>query len=303
MREYSYTRYLSAKKTVDDRALNKDVFGRLRAEIAAESVDVLHVLEIGAGLGTMVARLIDWQLAKRVRYTLLDSDAKLLGDSRDWLAGWANKRGCEQTGDRHGIHIRDSNGIDWSIGFVQADIREYLDRGNAVRPSDLLIANAFLDLVDVPAVLPRLAELVRNGGLYWFSINFDGDTIFEPGHPDDEKLLDVYHRSMDERVRDGQPAGDSKTGRHLFGQLRAAGASIFASGSSDWVVHAENGRYPDDEAYFVQHIIYTVDQELAQHAVVDKHALSQWVRLRHEQIDRGELVYIAHQIDFCGRFG
>jgi hypothetical protein len=57
---------------------------------------------------------------------------------------------------------------------------------------------------------------------------------------------------MDERIRGGQPAGDSRTGRHLFAHLKAAGASILASGSSDWVVYASDGRYPDEEAHFVR---------------------------------------------------
>ena len=49
-------RYLTAKTTVDDRALNRHVLAELRRLIPAAP----RVLEVGAGLGTMVARLIDW---------------------------------------------------------------------------------------------------------------------------------------------------------------------------------------------------------------------------------------------------
>jgi SAM-dependent MidA family methyltransferase len=51
---YNFSRYLAAKKTVDDRALNKDVWQRLRQAMP----DQPDILEIGAGIGTMVERLV-----------------------------------------------------------------------------------------------------------------------------------------------------------------------------------------------------------------------------------------------------
>ena len=50
--------------------------------------------------------------------------------------------------------------------------------------------------------------------------------------------------SMGERVRHGRPAGDSRSGRHLFAHLRRAGARLLAAGASDWVVHAQPSGYP-----------------------------------------------------------
>ena len=47
-----YARYLAAKTTVDDRALNRHVLAELRRLMPA---DAPQVLEVGAGLGTMVA--------------------------------------------------------------------------------------------------------------------------------------------------------------------------------------------------------------------------------------------------------
>ena len=69
----------------------------------------------------------------------------------------------------------------------------------------MLIANAVLDLVDVPAILPGLLRLLVPGGVYWFTINYDGESIFAPGHPHDDQVLQAYHRDMDERVRYGRP--------------------------------------------------------------------------------------------------
>jgi hypothetical protein len=105
---------------------------------------------------------------------------------------------------------------------------------------------------------------------------------------------------MDERVRYGRPAGDSRTGRRLFGHLRAAGAFPLAAGSSDWVVHAgPDGVYPGDEAYFVEAILQTVED--AVQGLVDPAPLADWLTARRRQLADGELVYLAHQLDFVGR--
>jgi hypothetical protein len=113
----------------------------------------------------------------------------------------------------------------------------------------------------------------------------------------------AYHRDMDERVRYGRPAGDSRTGRRLFHHLRAAGAPALAAGSSDWVVSAgPDGRYAGDEAYFVGSILSTIQDALGgREDRVGSADLAGWLAVRRRQLAAGELVYIAHQLDFAGR--
>jgi hypothetical protein len=288
---YPYSVYLAAKRSVDDRALNRRVLGELRRLLPPGP---LRVLEVGAGLGTMVARLLDWQVISGGEYTLLDVDRRLLLDSRTWLCDWAGSRGLRTDLVPDGLRIGELR-----VRFVEAEIAGYLAEGKG-EPVDLVIANAVLDLVDVPAVLPGLLALLVPGGLYWFPINFDGESVFQPDHPADGAVLELYHRSMDGRVRHGRPAGERRTGRHLFGHLQAAGAPALASGSSDWVVHAGPDRtYPDDEAAFLDVILQTIEDELTNR---DCPGLADWLTARRRQLDRGELVYIAHQLDFAGRW-
>ena len=295
---YTYTRYLAAKKSVDDRALNKDVFECLRSQLSPSQS--LKIMEIGAGLGTMVARLIEWKLLVNADYTLLDVDAQLLVDSREWLRQWADAQGMRVHNQSHRLDLESDSGT-VRVRFLEAELGHYLEQGQKT-PADLLICNAFLDLVDVASTLPGLFRLISPGGLYWFTINFDGQTLFQPGHPDDELLMGAYHRGMDERVRYGRPAGESRAGRHMFHHLRAAGASPLASGSSDWVVHPlRDGGYYGDEAFFLQHILDTVEQGLRPRPDVDSEALDAWLATRRSQLAQGELLYIAHQLDFVGR--
>jgi SAM-dependent methyltransferase len=288
-----YARYLAAKTTVDDRALNRHVLAELRRLMPAGAP---RVLEVGAGLGTMVARLMDWGAVGAGEYILLDADRHLLDCSGQWLRDWAAARGLRSDLLPDGVQVGDLR-----VRLVHAELGGYLEAGHGAL-ADVLIANAVLDLVDVPAVLPGLLRLLVPGGVYWFTINYDGESIFMPGHPHDGKVMQAYHRDMDERIRFGRPAGDSRTGRRLFHNLRAAGAPALAAGSSDWVVSAgPDGNYPGDEAYFLGSILSTIRSALrSRQAWVEPGDLADWLAVRGRQLAAGELVYLAHQLDFVG---
>ena len=295
-----YARYLAAKTSVDDRALNRHVLAELRRLMPAGAP---QVLEVGAGLGTMVARLMDWGVVGTGEYILLDADRALLNDSRRWLRDWAAARGLRSDVLPDGLQVGDLR-----VRLEHAELGRYLEAAHGAQgaqgaPADVLIANAVLDLVDVPAILPGLLRLLVPGGVYWFTINYDGESIFAPGHPHDNQVMQAYHRDMDERVRYGRPAGDSRTGRRLFHHLRAAGAPALAAGSSDWVVSAgPDGNYPDDEAYFLRSILSTIQDALRSRPDrVEPADLADWLAVRGRQLAAGELVYIAHQLDFVGR--
>jgi SAM-dependent methyltransferase len=290
-----YARYLAAKTTVDDRALNRQVLAELCRLMPAGAP---RVLEVGAGLGTMAARLLDWGIVSAGDYVLLDADHQLLDCSRRWLRDWASARGVRSEPLPDGLQVGDLR-----VRLVHAELGDYLQVAHG-ELADVLIANAVLDLVDVPAVLPGLLPLLVPGGVYWFTINYDGESIFEPGHPHDDQVMRAYHRDMDERIRYGRPAGESRTGRRLFRHLRDAGAPALAAGSSDWVVYpAQDGKYPADEAYFLRSILNTIRDALRNRQDrVGQAVLVDWLAARCRQLAAGELVYIAHQLDFAGRW-
>ena len=145
--------------------------------------------------------------------------------------------------------------------------------------------------------MPKLFSLTKN--LAWLTVNFDGVTSLEPViDPElDAKIERLYHETMDTRPS----GGDSLSGRHLFGHLKQVGAQIEAAGSSDWVVYPVDGQYPAEEAYFLQFILHFFEESLGNHPELDKSAFANWLQKRREQVERGELVYIAHQMDFLVR--
>src|SRR3984957_13134253 len=116
-----YPRYLAAKTTVDDRALNRHVLAELRRLMPAGP---LRVLEVGAGLGTMVARLMDWGVVGAGEYPLLDADRQLLDHSRRWLRDWAATRGLPSDLRPDGLQVGELR-----VRLEHAELGGYLEAG------------------------------------------------------------------------------------------------------------------------------------------------------------------------------
>lgn len=305
---YSFPRYLASKKSIDDRALNRAVWHALASRLPADSSEQpLRVLEVGAGIGTMIERVLEWGLLPGpAHYTALDARPDNIQQAGDRLPAWGQAQGwqievCPPSGWRF-----ERSGQQITIATETIDLFDFITREAGTHPWDLLIAHAFLDLMDIPFTLPQLFRLLRPGGLFYFTLNFDGVTVLEPAIDPllDGQIESLYHQTMDERLTRGRSSGDSRTGRHLFSRLVDAGAQILAAGSSDWVVfpHSEGTQpgYPEDEAYFLHFILHTIGQALAGHPKLDSRRFAGWLAQRHNQVERGELVYIAHQLDFAG---
>lgn len=287
----AFIRYLIAKRTVDDRALNRVVWSQFVDAVRAQQRHLsrpLRALEVGAGVGSMVERILEWRLfdpdADGVEYTLLDGEPALLAVAQERLSeppAWLR------------------------LTYAPINVFEYVEQRAkypTAPPYDLLLAHAFLDLLDLSTALPLLRSLLTDDGLFYFTINFDGATLLEPTIEPafDAAVEAAYHRAMDERIIDGRPSGDSRTGRHLFTQLPNAGFEIRSAGASDWVVYGVNGKYPAEEAHFLHAIVDTMHAALSNDPTLDPSRFEAWIAQRHAQIERGELVYIAHQLDFFG---
>lgn len=289
---YSFPQYLQAKQSVDDRALNKDVFKSLKAFLPQESI---RIIEVGAGIGTMLKRLVCWDGIRKAEYVMIDQLKENVEYASAWIPQWAGETGL--TVERSGKNqLRVFNQIyDIDIQLVQADVFDYIQKNK--KPFDLLVAHAFLDLLPMPESLEKLFMLTNN--LAWLTLNFDGVTTFEPTIEPalDEKIERLYHQTMNMRPS----GGDSQSGRHLFKYLKIVNAEILAAGSSDWVVHAINGKYPQEEAYFLHFILHFFEESLKDCKELNANVFPDWLKKRRAQIECGELVYVAHQLDFLAR--
>jgi hypothetical protein len=292
--EYSFSHYLLSKQSVDDRALNRVVLDAVRANLPAQPI---RIIEVGAGIGTMLRRLIRWDIVCKAEYVLVDEMAENVDFARVWIPQWATEAGLSvERFEQDSLRVFDQT-RDVCIRFERADVFDFVQKNKI--PADLLIAHAFLDLLPMPGSLPKLFSLTKS--LAWLTVNFDGVTTLEPTVDAalDAQIERLYHETMDARPT----GGDSRAGRHLFGHLQAIGAQVLAAGASDWVVHPVNRVYPADEKYFLHFILHFLEESLTGHPELDAGAFVNWLATRRAQVERGELVYIAHQMDFLVKRG
>ena len=296
-----YHRYLAAKKSIDDRSLNPRVWDSLAGALPRNRQ--VDVLELGAGIGSMVQRVIEKGLLADCRYRAVDLEEGNVEEAMRRLPAWARGLGLsvEELGE---VGMRFSGeGAFMELSFSAANVIDILNEPDIRGVYDLVIAQAFLDLVDLNSVLPLIGESVRPGGLIYLCINFDGGTIFDPvvDAALEARIEALYHRTMDERVAGGEASGDSRTGRKLFSGLRRIGAQVLDAGPSDWVVYPDADGYSGDDDVFLHAIIDTVHGALASSQGISRETLDEWSRVRHLQVEAGELVYIAHQLDVLAR--
>ena len=121
-----------------------------------------------------------------------------------WAAaqGFAGERG--QSGDSCTLqqararHITvETEAIDGGVSWPAS---------TAGRAWDLVIAQAFLDLMDVPATLPGASLLLQPRRALYFPITFDGGTVFQPeSDPEFDRAIEAcYHQAIDQRLLDWQ---------------------------------------------------------------------------------------------------
>lgn len=286
-----FERYLAAKRTVDDRALDRHVFGALQDAVADRSR--LRVLEAGAGIGTMLERLVEWgALPSETTYELVDVNGDSLATARERLPDWARDRGgkVREEGEALELELPDRR---VRVEFTESDALAVAPE----RSSDLLVGSALLDLLDYDR-LPALLSALREGGWWYFPVTFDGVTAFRPSHAHDDPVVKRFHAHMDA----GEGAG-SMAGRQLFDAL-PEGATIEAAGGSDWVVRPP---YPGDEAYFLEYVLDLIRVSVAETLdrpgpALSREALGEWVTDRRAAVRAGGLVYLTHNLDLFGRW-
>jgi SAM-dependent methyltransferase len=277
---HAATRYLEAKRSVDERARSPRVRDRLLAALPAAP----RVLEVGCGTGVTVPTLLDWGVDTG-RYRGVDRDAGVVNFARAVRPRELRRRGYD-------ARIVDGERAvgDLSVAFETGDALATLRGASG---ADLVVAQAFADLVDPETLLEAAESALRPEGLAYFPITFDGGSVFQPDHFADRAVERAYHAAIDDR-----PGRDVHAGRHLADLSRRRSGTLLAMASSDWVVRPRRGRYPADEAYFLDCILGFVAEVLADADVEGGH---DWLEARRRQRRDGELTYVAHQYDLLYR--
>jgi len=292
-----FQQYLVAKRTVDDRALDRQLLDDLRSGLdkrAAERDGPLTVLEVGAGIGTMLARFLEWDVLPpgEIRYTPLDLRAQNIDALVPHLRDWAQDRDVSVVKTDPLVLTTDQCRVEVTATVGEATAYAAENPGEF----DLLVGAAFLDVFDLDG-LETLLGTLSSGGLYYFPIIFDGATRFLPVHPADGHVEAQYHNHMDQKQ-----GGDSRAGDAVVSRLQQREAtSLVGVAGSDWFVRPVDGEYPADEGRFLSHILDTVESAVGEMADADPATLAEWLDVRRDQLKAGELGYLTHQLDVLGR--
>ncbi len=295
-KEYNFIDYLKAKISVDDEALNRQVWDRLHDWIAAQPTEEdLRILEVGGGIGTMLPRMLSAGLLPSCTYTMVDLMAENIDYAFAYLTDWGREHDYQvEVNGEHAFILSNAQTI-VKVELMAEEVYGFLARQTG--QYDLLVAHAFLDLFVLDEALPRLFSILRPDGGYYFTINYDGETAFSPALPgfQEEHILRLYNGLMDANAPGGR-----HTSRRLFEHLYQIGAEILSSGSSAWVVFPSPDGYRAQQAYFLHFIIDLIEGALQNHLEVTGAVVTAWAAERHAQIERKQLVYIAYQLDFFG---
>lgn len=297
---YDYTRYLTAKRIIDARSLNRRVWERFLD--AAYAMDgALRILEVGAGIGSTAERILSAIQGADIHYTLVDVSRTNVALARQNLARWARAAGYACQRQDEVLHLQRAD-QECVVECITADLFNFVTETDA--QWNVLVAQAFLDLVNLRAALEHVRPRLAPAAVLYLPIHFDGLTAFEPADDPalNRRILQAYHDTMDERTTAYGPSGGSRTGRALMLELRTLEAAILAAGSSDWVVAAGPDGFSSQEQYFLHHMLHFVEMSLTDCGAVDGAELDRWLERRRRQIEDHSLVFIAHQLDVLARF-
>lgn len=277
---HAATRYLESKRSVDERARSPRVRDRLLAALP----EAPRVVEAGCGTGVTVPTLLEWGV-DAATYLGIDSDPGVVDFARAVRPRELRRRGYDARVADGTLSVGDLTAA-FEIGDALAALR-------AASEADLVVAQAFADLVDPGTLIDAAESALRPGGLAYLPITFDGGSIFQPDHPADRAVERAYHAAIDTR-----PDRDVHAGRHLADLCRRRAGTLLGMKSSDWIVRPRGHGYPADESYFLERILDFVADALS-NADVDRGR--DWLESRRRQLRGGELIYVAHQYDLLYR--
>lgn len=272
--DHADPRYLLAKRAVDERAFASAVQEAVRSRLPPAP----RILEVGCGVGTTVPRLLEWGL-ETFTYRGVDLDERAIAFARDTIMKELRREGLAAESTATGFRTADA-----TVEFAVADAFDSL---RTAPPADLIVAQAFLDLVPIEPAIEAIEGALAPGGIAYLPITFDGGTLFAPSHPDDEAVQRAYHAAIDET--EGR---DSRAGRRLLVHLERRPGTLLAARSADWIVRPAAQGYPRDERYFLERILSFVRSAV-------EPDFEDWLETRARQLAAGELVYVAHQYDLA----
>ncbi len=292
--------YLEAKFALDERSLNREV----RTEFArwVSGKPRLTCLDLGTGTGASVQRLLSLPTDAHLHITAVDRDDALLDIARAGTADLLRQKGSDVAERPTGIRARQGQ-REIVVEFVCSDLRHF-QPNEAPGSHDAVIAHAVMDLLPLRTMAERIACWLRPKGVFYSTINYDGETALFPVYVDEvleNRILDVYDASMEQRRIWDESSGGARTGRRLHSVLGETGFEVIAYGTSDWNITPSRCAYRNRDATCLTALLSMIRDEAERSGQFSGDSLDRWYRERFERLAAGKLGLIVHQIDLLAQ--
>lgn len=288
--------YLEAKFALDERSLNREVQTEFAQWLSGKPR--LTCLDLGTGTGASVLRLLKLAPETDLHITAVDRDGTLLDTARERTADLLRQKGLYVSVEPAGIRAR-QDGREIAVDFVCSDLRHF-EPNKATGSYDAVIAHAVMDLLPLRTMAGRIARWLRPKGIFYGSVNYDGETVLFPVYADEafeNSILAVYDASMEERRVWDENSGGARSGRRLHRVLGETGFEPIAYGSSDWNITPLRRIYRNRDAVCLAALLNMIRDEALRSGQFSTDSLDRWYRERSERLTAGELGLIIHQID------
>lgn len=292
----SFAEFLTAKFALDERSLNPAVHAALLNCLRA--MPELDCLDVGAGTGATVARMLRWRPSGSWRLTALDRDPGLIELACETAREVLAASGHEPMKALAAVRSRDSR---IGIRFAACDLSSYRPESRY----DLVTAHAFLDLVPLAPALAAFGRWLRPGGLLYATINCDGAPELAPAYRVqgfESALLACYAASMEARRVDGIATGGAHCGRRLAALLPEHGFCLVSAGRSDWRIGPAGEGYRDSDAACLETLLDLIWKEGRTSGQFEAMALERWRADRRRMLHACELEMHVPNSDVLARY-
>ena len=250
---FSGVEYLKSKNVVDDESMNKDIWNRLKDEIAqlSPSDGALRVVDVGAGLLNMFKKVVGedglfGENISKIHYYAYESNKELLAE------GKANLQRMGMIADPKDECLFRGVALDGEIelmlhlkpmDFTEDSMDEHVD---------VLIGCCFADLFDPNILTKALHRFLKTGQvrrgrkptLLYFPITFAGTTCFYPASPfespavpSDTFAFRAYSASLTKRL------GHNLNPLKIIDALSGYGGELIEKGPSNWNIEVTKHPY------------------------------------------------------------
>lgn len=221
--------WLDLREPYDAAARN----GALATALAAALPARPHILDLGAGTGSLLRWLGHW-VGRAQAWTLVDADAEMVQRAYDTIEERAEAVGWSATWPGKRTLLVHAPGGAWRIEGLATDLAEAPDNLPLDRV-DAVVSTALCDLVSADWVATMAAACAERRLPFYAALNVTGRERFWPPHPADALIARGFRRDQARDKGFGGMALGAAAPRVIREAFEAHGYTVLAA-PSDWQI-------------------------------------------------------------------